>query len=151
MQKWYEKATVQGNFVKGFFGILIAIIAGIFALYQHKNDDIKIIKHEIPLQATDTLMQEDDSSGYNYSYSERQIRVEIMECLREGNIDKAIKLFENLTTIKAKEEEYKHLFNYCIKNKKIKKAEFIVESYFPNDKKDAARKRIASERLKIDN
>jgi hypothetical protein len=155
-QKWYKKASVQTAIITGLFLIAGTIIAGLFDLYklnrqpEETEDHIQngIIKSEIDTSKSDASKSEFEQ--YNkYKYlSENQIRVEISKLLKSDNVDKAIELANLLSSNEVKDEEYEHIFNYCIKNEQIEKAEIVVNLYISSDKKDKAQKLIALEKIK---
>jgi len=77
------------------------------------------------------------------------IRKEISNSLNvDKNIDKAIKIVKYLDVEKDRNQELDRIFNYCIKNGELEKAEIVAELYNSQEKKEKARKTIAREKLK---
>ena len=148
-----SKASVQSAITTGIFLIIAAVIAGLFDLYKTNLQSEKEkypsnnsnIQSEINTSKADTFMFNTEKFKY---LSENQIRVEISKFLKTEDVDKAIKLVKLLHSEEAKEAEYEHIFNYCIKNGKLDKAEIVSDFFKSPTKKEEAKKLIAHERLK---
>lgn len=91
---------------------------------------------------------EQEALDYRY-LNEEQIRKEISESLKIENVNNAITLLDYLPTDDAKDEERKHIFNYCMKNGKLEKAKELAELFQSPSKREEANKQLALEMLKI--
>lgn len=138
----------------GFFGlILAAIISGIFYLIGFSKQTPKTSKStkshiEKNYSDKETIMLTNPQNTEKYSsLSEEQIRRKIDKLLKTGNSDEAITLTKYLSE-DAKEEELQHIFNFCIKNRKLNKAEKVLELFQSTSKREKAKERLDMERLK---
>lgn len=138
----------------GFCGlILAAIISGIFYLIG-SSKQTPIISERTKSHIENIYADKETNMVNNpqiiekySSLNEEQIRGKIDESLKTENSDEAITLTKYLSE-DAKEEELQHIFDFCIKNGKLKMAEKVLELFQSFSKREKAKERIDLERLK---
>lgn len=69
---------------------------------------------------------------------EEQIRRDISKYLEANNAEEAIRLWRCLRSGTARDEECDHIFDYCLKNGQLDKAEEVLKFYRNPSKKDSA-------------
>ncbi len=123
-----------------------------------KNDSTAVLKNNT--QNSDNKSPIVKQNNKNSAYGEEgnkiipsglnteQIRIKIMERLRENDVDSAISLFKSLPEGADREEECVHIFNYCINNGKLDKAEKLIKYFHSPDKKAEAIQLLSSEQIK---
>ena len=79
----------------------------------------------------------DTSLSESGLYNEEHIRSRISVALTSANATEAIALLKQFRTEKARREEAKHIFDYCIKNNKLKEADKVVSFLSPAEKEQA--------------
>lgn len=82
-------------------------------------------------------------------YNEEHIRSQIGKALVSGNVSEAIAFLGKFRTGETKKEEAKHIFDYCIKNKKLKEASKVI-GFLSQADKDEAKQFIEVEKIKGD-
>jgi|WetSurMetagenome_2_1015567.scaffolds.fasta_scaffold244141_2 hypothetical protein len=155
-KKWFQKSNVQTAIITGIFTIISAIIAGYFGLFQgimsNKNQDNSVLHKQTPNGRTDNQAETSMSIHENidsYVYLEdNQIQSKIRKSLETDSIYAAIKLISYLKAEDKREEEFEHIFNYCLKNDRIEIAELLIDSLNNPTKKKAAKLELAHAKVK---
>lgn len=136
------------------FGLYLAtiVIESVINRNDHKST-------EKPANKNETSTKKDPSEQFSLSkdspiklnhFEIQQIRREIINFLHEGYIDEAINHLKYLSSPLEKDEECDHIFNYCIKNGKLKKAEEVLPFFQNPIKLKEAKKKLALEWKKIE-
>jgi len=89
-----------------------------------------------------------EEESLDYRLSEEQKRREISNFLEKDNVDEAIRFLNLLQSKTAKDEECDHIFNFCLKNGKLDKAEETAKLFVSSSKKEKALNDIALEKVK---
>jgi hypothetical protein len=82
-------------------------------------------------------------------YNEEHIRNQIAKALMSGNVSEAIAFLSKFRTEETTKEEAKHVFDYCIKNKKLKEASKVI-GFLSQADKEEAKQLIEVEKMKGD-
>jgi hypothetical protein len=126
-------------------GIITSLGAIIFFVMSTDTPSQNISKHSLRNHQEDS----GNIKGSMYRYlNEEQIRREIDKFLKVDNVEETFRLLPHLSSDTARDDECDHIFNYCLKNRKLKQAEEVVKFFKSRTKKEAAMKELAVEQLK---
>ena len=121
------------------------IITKVDTLATEHNDDTSLVDSMIP----------EDNPVYDFSHlvhlTDRQIRTEISNSLKLGDVNKAVQILKYLKTDEAKDEECNLIFNYCIANGKLEDAKKMIRYFRLPEQMDDAERRWAIEKFEISN
>lgn len=138
-----KKETLQS--LANVAGVIASLGAIIFFVMSADTQTKKIVKDSLRNRQEDSANSK--SSLYRY-LNEEQIRREIDNFLKVGNVEETLGLLPHLSSNSIRDEECYHIFSYCLKNRKLKQAEETLKFFKSPSKKEAATKELAVEKLK---
>jgi len=125
------KITLTVEDPKGLQGSDIIFINVLPQILSFQKDNNKTLDRKFTKNKS-TLPDNNENLSYYKNIPEEQIRRDIGKSLENGEVDKAIKLLELLSSDEVKDEESELIFNHCLANKKLEKAK-VVKKLFKSD------------------
>ena len=140
-KRWYNNPIIHASVITGTFAIFASIIAIIPNLRNESKEYIidhnNTKKENKPKIETELLAVSDES-----------LQRKIMDQLHNSEIEKSLQLWESMQNNKLKQEELRHIFDYCLQEKKYELAENLIQLFDTKKMQEEAEKDLDLELLK---